>query len=334
MNVMMDVTPGRRRIGLIDRQAIEASLDIAARALLPEEYSQRDVFRVLMPKLFFMRKRGFGFKQITKLLNDAGLKLAIGTVRTYYHEFLMDMLEQCESYYQSAARADKGESAARERPHAARADAREAEVSRAQAQIRSQVEGQAAARTEALLGRLVGGEGAATHRGAAGAWLAPAPATAPSAPSPEGPATRGTTQAPVPGNNPEPKSNPPLRQASPPKTINPRQPLVAADAGPASVTCVTDPEPAKVKEEPNLPTYVYADKELEHPGIPGLMLSKAQRFYTMRLQYRTADGEVRTEKGSEMVARRNWKPMQETRTGRTSGDFVEMQPKILGKPKN
>jgi hypothetical protein len=328
----------RRRIGLIDRQAIEASLDIAALALLPEEYSQRDVFKVLMPKLFVMRKRGFGFKQITKLLNEAGLKLAIGSVRTYYHEFLMEMLESCESYFRAAektlnpGRSDGGLAL---RPSVDR----EAAVSQAQAQVRSHVGDQAQARAQATLGRLVGGSGRdaigqAPQNGAAGAWLAPAPAGGLIARPPESPAPRGTKPAPVPGVTPSLKKPPPSRQASPPSTLSPPQPLVAAGAGNGAVTCVTAPEKDKIKEEPGLPTEVYGSEPLEHPAIKGLLLTREQRFYTMRLQFRLADGEIRMEKGAEMIARRSWQVPHAVRTGRTSSDFVEMQAGILGKPKN
>ena len=322
---------GRRRIGLVDRQAIEASLDIAARALLPEEYSQRDVFRVLMPKLFVMRKRGFGFKQITKLLNDAGLALAIGSVRTYYHEFLMDMLEQCESYFRANELAAKtgAEDSAQIRALPA---GRESAIHQAQAQVLNQVNGQAEARTQVLLGRLVGAVEPAPRSGAAGASMAPAPATGLIARPPESPAARGPNPAPVPGGS-APKKTTPLRPASRPKNPPPRPPLVAAAEGAGALTCVTTPEKDQVREEPGLPAEVYTAPSLEHPAIGGLMLDRAQRFYTSRLRYATSDGELKMEKGAEMIARRSWKAPQSVRTGRTSSDFVEMQSSILGKPR-
>lgn len=333
MTETMEKSHGRRRIGLIDRQAIEASLDIAARALLPEEYSQRDVFRVLMPKLFVMRKRGFGFRQITKLLNDAGLSLAIGSVRTYYHEFLMDMLEQCESYFRSTDRSVRSGPEDSTHPRALPAE-RESAISQAQAQVRSQLDGQAEARTQVLLGRLVGGGESTPRSGAAGASVAPAPAVGPIARPPESPAARGPKPAPVPGKTPPNKQPTPIRPASRPTTSPPRPPLVAAGEGEGALTCVTTPEKDQIREEPGLPPEVYIAPSLEHPAIAGLMLDRSQRFYTSRLRYALPDGEVKMEKGAEMVARRSWKPPQSVRTGRTSGDFVEMQSNILGKPRS
>ncbi|CAB3785898.1 hypothetical protein LMG28614_02232 [Paraburkholderia ultramafica] len=51
--------PGQQ-IALIDKHAIGMSLEVAAVAVEPDEYSYRTVFRETMPKLYFMRQRGMG----------------------------------------------------------------------------------------------------------------------------------------------------------------------------------------------------------------------------------------------------------------------------------
>ncbi|MGC0155759.1 hypothetical protein ACPRNU_25135, partial [Chromobacterium vaccinii] len=92
----------QRRISLAQKEALERLFDMAALSLVPEEYTQREVFKRLMPKLYTMRKKGMSFKQITKLLNDAGFKLAIGSVRIYYNEHLTEMMVELEAHWMQA----------------------------------------------------------------------------------------------------------------------------------------------------------------------------------------------------------------------------------------
>ncbi|WP_207002573.1 hypothetical protein [Trinickia mobilis] len=313
-----------KRIGVVDRQAIEASLEVAALALLPDEYTQRDVFRVLMPKLYVMRKRGFGFRQITKLLEQAGLGLAIGTVRTYYYEFLVEMLEECDLY------AKKAEKTLRSASTASGSASSEEAVMQAQAQVRSQIDGAAQTKASAAVGRLV-----ATSTGEAGAWMAPAPSPAAvdQPPGSETPAARGyakPTTRPSGATPKAPPANPTPRAASGARTTPPAA-LAARPVANGSVRCLTEPGPKEIEEPSGLPEEAYSDATLEHPAINGLQLNRAQRFYTARLRYVSAAGETAMEKGSEMVSRRSWSEPKAVATGRTSGDFVEMNSAILGK---
>lgn len=315
----------RKRIGLVDRQAIENSLEAAAFALLPDEYTQRDVFRVLMPKLYVMRKRGFGFRQITKLLGEAGLHLAIGTVRTYYYEFLVEMLEECDLYRQQTE-GDLKESRPRQKD-----PARKELIARAQADVQTQVSSAAEARTASTLGRLL----AVPVGEAAGASMAPAPAPAAVAPPqvPDKPAARGVQKPPLAptGADKNPVSQKPALPASGGQSAPPAA-LVARPVGSGSVKCLTEPAPADIEEREGLPAQVYTDAMLEHPAIPGLLLSRAQRFFSARLKYQLADGSTKMETGTQMINRRGWTAPAAALKGRTSGDFVQMNTGILGKP--
>ncbi|MFM0308350.1 hypothetical protein P0D71_11210 [Paraburkholderia sp. RL17-383-BIF-A] len=87
-----------RKIGLVDKCAIGISLEVAAFAVVPDEYSYRAVFREIMPKLYVMRERGMSFPQIHWLLNQTGFPIALATVRTYYNQLLPDMLDECQKY--------------------------------------------------------------------------------------------------------------------------------------------------------------------------------------------------------------------------------------------
>src|SRR4051812_23548633 len=87
-----------RKIGIVDKHAIGVSLEVAAVAVDPDEYSYRTVFKEMMPKLYVMRQRGMSFAQLHRVLNQAGFPIALATVRTYYNECLLDMLDECQKY--------------------------------------------------------------------------------------------------------------------------------------------------------------------------------------------------------------------------------------------
>ncbi|MCD5327968.1 hypothetical protein ACFFU8_08955 [Chromobacterium piscinae] len=333
-----------KRLGLVDKQAIESSLEIAALALLPDEYSQRDIFRALMPKLHLMRKRGFSFRQIATLLEQAGLKLAIGTVRTYYYEFLMEMLEECESYTEKSSKVVSSVSAgdASKRGGAPAVD----ESKAVHSALRSQVDDAAKQRTASTVSRFVGT--------AAGASMAPPAAgpqpALPQAAAGEAPASAGTIltqpKKPTPppaGARPGPLDADPGGAAPPPTSRvhpTPAQPgpapaLDAHGRAAASARCITEPTPDQIEERGGLPAEVYdAGQQLEHPAIPGLLLDRNQRFFKARLEYVKADGSNAFESGKEMLARRDWRKPIQASQGRTSKDFVPMDTSVLGRPKS
>ncbi len=96
-----------KKIGLIDKQAIVRSIEIAALTLSPEDYTYRAVFRALMPSLYLMRKKGLSYAHIAKVLHQSRFPLSLTTVRTYYCEFLADMEDECVQYAETAERLAK-----------------------------------------------------------------------------------------------------------------------------------------------------------------------------------------------------------------------------------
>jgi hypothetical protein len=96
-----------KKIGLIDAQAIDRSFEIVARSASPKDYDDRAVFRVLMPRLYVMRKNGLSYSHIARVLRQSRLPLSLAAVRTYYCEFLAEMEDECVQYAETAERLAK-----------------------------------------------------------------------------------------------------------------------------------------------------------------------------------------------------------------------------------
>lgn len=73
-----------------------------------------------------------------------------------------------------------------------------------------------------------------------------------------------------------------------------------------------------------VPEEVYIDGQLEHPAIPGLMLSKDERLYGKQLEIVDQNGETYLESVKERIFRIKWvKPIPRTETA-TGANFVKM----------
>lgn len=325
---MTAIRKSARKIGLIDKHAIGMSLEVAAVAVEPEEYSYRAVFREMMPKLYVMRQRGMSFPQLHRLLHQTGFPIALATLRTYYSECLLEMREECEQYLRKLDRVmgDVGEAA----------DVDPAQLRAAKTAARSAVTAEGSIRAAATIRTF-----AAVDTTAGGAPITSAPVTG---------------EATAPPQSPEPSTGPELSPARTPSHCKPQPPVVAigtpvaAHAVPAATTapeqplqplstadapgshhCLTTPGGAEVEILDGLPPEVLSDAVLEHPAIPGLMLTRAQRLFRGRLEYRNAAGLPLIEKGTEMMNRRQWTPGVLPSVGRTSGDFVELDTSFIGR---
>jgi hypothetical protein len=326
---MTAIRKSARKIGLIDKHAIGMSLEVAAVAVEPDEYSYRAVFRETMPKLYVMRQRGMSFPQLHRLLHQTGFPLALATLRTYYSECLREMRDECEQYLRKLDRVmnDAGKTAAVD----------PAQLRAAKTATRSAVTAEGSIRAAATIRTF-----AAVDTTAGGAPMTPAPAT---------------VEAAVPPLSPGPSAGPEMSAANAPTRGKPQQPVVAvvvpvsAHAAPSRATtaatqvfqpvsaagtpgsphCLTTPGDAQIQTVEGLPSEVLSDAVLEHPAIPALMLTRAQRLFIGRLEYRNAAGSPCLEKGTEMMNRRQWKPGVPPSVGRTSGDFVELDTSIIGR---
>ena len=71
--------------------------DIYALGVKPDEQTQRQAFRKLLPSIFVMRKlHQYTFKKITAALAQCGLKLSESTVRVYFSKMLPKYQVECE----------------------------------------------------------------------------------------------------------------------------------------------------------------------------------------------------------------------------------------------
>jgi hypothetical protein len=344
---MTAVKSPRQKIGNIDRRAITRTMEIAAIAVDPDEYTYRSVFRDTMPKLYVMRARGLSFRQIHWMLQQSGFPIALTTLRTYYYEYLPGMMAECQKYLKKShkiiADADKAAAVTDRTPQ------RQATVLATRAAMTADIDTRAASQINAIT---------AIRGSAAGTPMAPDTAASPAN---AGPATPTPALAPFPsvgsGNPmhpavPSPAAStrafarglhqPALDAPGSAATASPTrggtaattssQQLPAAGA-PGGLRCTTEPLESQIEIGEGLPAEVFSDAVLEHPAIPALMLTRAQRLFIGRLEYRNAAGSPCLEKGTEMMNRREWTPAVPPSVGRTSGDFVELDTTIIGRRK-
>jgi hypothetical protein len=323
----MAMSKPAKKISLVDRYAIGAALEVAAVAVDPDESSYRVVFREIMPRLYVMRQRGMSFQQIHRHIHQAGFPIALSTLRTYYSACLVEMRQECERHFRKLDRVINGVGKTAEVDRMALRAARTAVCGAAMAEGKTRAA--AAIKTFAGAGNVAGEpppSPAPETREAAASPLSHKPSTGLELPTEA--LARGKPQQRVgaPGIAPDTPSC---------VTTAARQvlrPLSAADAS-GSPHCLTTPGEAQIKVCDDLPPEVLSEDLLEHPAIAALMLTRVQRFFTGRLEYRDAAGVLHLETGKEMVSRREWTPPVPPSVGRTSGDFVELDPTIIGRRK-
>ena len=92
------------------------------------------------------------------------------------------------------------------------------------------------------------------------------------------------------------------------------QPTQATEPLPADYLHCLALQPHKpLERREDVPDEVYADGQMEHPAIPGLMLSKAERLYYYRLEVAYEKGVVHFESILERTFRIRWvKPIPRT----------------------
>ena len=79
-----------------------------------------------------------------------------------------------------------------------------------------------------------------------------------------------------------------------------------------------------LKKQPNVDASVYEEGNMEHPALPGTMLTLDQRLYGVSLEFSDSDGVIRLETSEEKRFRIFWKkPVPVTKT-MTSKNFTDM----------
>ena len=286
------------RLGSDDFSTAEAVLKAAALLIVPDNQTQKQAFDRLMPHLYALKNRGCSIEQITSLLGDLNFKLQPSAVRVYFAEGLAERMDKCQERMNEQI--------------LLLAEVRKAtigaEVSSMSERVTAMLEKQRSA-SAAKIDNLFGGSSATPV---------------------------AQTFVAVPNEAAKPllteNKNSGLRPAPP---FPPPESKAQIEASPSSdLRClVLKDGPPPLKKRENVPSEIYLPGDLEHPKIPGLMLSLEARLYGAALEYADKDGEIKIETLDEKRFRVSWKkPVAMTQT-RTGDSFTKMDSSSYDKKK-
>lgn len=350
-----------QRAKITDVDGIQHALQVAALTLLPDEVSGRALINRLMPQLYQLRKKGFSYKALTRVINDAigdpAAKLQPSTVKTYYNEFLVERLDDCQAQLketmQLMSQIDK---------HSAKSSQELlAEGVRVRSMMANSVERSADAATQRIL---TGQQQKIATQTTAPLASAATPPMAPRAPSaaidkehpparrPEGATAPSAPVLPqemrgdglvVPSMVPaegeaQPPNRAPQAAASASNAVQATKssdvsPTAAVAPGSGTLVCNVHPEDSMQHASnselfENNPSEFFSEGSLEHPAIPGLMLTRPQRMYKSRLEYQDS-GASQMETGQQMAARFSWRKSKKVAESRTQKSFVAMDSSLF-----
>jgi len=309
----------RSRLSGDDFAALREIVHTAAMLLEPGEISYRKAFESVMPDVFIMRNKGDSWAQITTVLNRGGLRLQESTIKSYFNEMLAVRQELCaarlnEQILILAELKNEG--------HAADLSVLKTRFDTIQSRQTAKTE----KKVEAFLGEttpFVSPQKAQP--------VVPKPADTDTAASEfgllklkprEASHRAGTTSAGF-------FSMDDTSTTTTKSEVQQRTDAIEVSQGDApkpKLECrPLQPGIVSLKPRDGVPPEAYQPGLLEHPSIPGLMLTLAQRLYGAQLEYTsTEDGEIHLETAKQRIFRIKWqKPIKDT-ISRTSHTFVEM----------
>lgn len=350
MNQVMSRRTGPlQRVAAADFSTAEEVLKSAALLIVPDDQTQRQAVDKLMPHLYVLRNKGCSWAQLAKLLGECGINLQPSTVRIYYTEMLatrMDICQQRMNEQIALMAAVRSETAGMDL--ASMTSRVSAVMQRLQQSASRKVDslfGPAAAPLEPPRpparvprpslpppptfaqvdddeGRSLDHDAAPRGRGERG----PAPQMEE---PPDFLAADDQLQAPGPAAR-----RPTGRAAGAPPA--PASPPASAEAssGPVSKRVAALQEgvpPLKKRDGP--PAHVYQPGDLEHPAIPGLMLTLEQRLYGAALEYYDVEGsdqgEIKIETPDQKRFRVVWRQAVPPTKSRTAGTFTQMDTSLF-----
>lgn len=323
-----------QRVPATDMSAAEEVFKAAMVLIVPEDQTQRKAFESLLPYMYVLRNKGCSWAQLTNLLTECGFALQPSTVRTYYSEMLATRLDICQARMNEQISVFE---TIRKETSGAELSAIAGRVSAVMDEQRSM----ASAKIDALFGP-TGKPSPPAH--------APVRATAPrqepknsgsdpgrTQQNPEEPAEAGSfgllglpARSQKSANTPAGFFNvddaPPVPNLTKVKTemdrrpAPPSQPVVNRETRNPRYRCSRLQEDViPLKKRENIAAEVYQPGELEHPAIPGLVLSLDQRLYGAALEYADEEtGELMIETTDQKRFRVTWRkpvPMTQTMTG-------------------
>ena len=300
--------------------------EAAALLMTPENLKQRKAFEQLMPHLYVLVEKGFSMLQITKLLNEAGFKYQPSTVKSYYNQMLGARMEICQSRMteqillmaeirKETVGVNVGELKTRV----------QAMLDKHRASVNSKIDSVIGCNAEPV--SVVSTSPSAIAHSKSPLSLVDSPMAA----KPEvGNKKTGLHPAPLIQAKPVTIRNNDISATASGTKLDWQNKVVSqkeeipSDNFPLRCSVLSaDVEPFKRRDD--VEEYVYLPGDLEHPCLPGVMLSLEQRISSIALEFvNTENGEVRKETPDEKRFRVLWrKPIPMTPSS-TSHQFTKM----------
>ena len=301
--------------------------EAAALLMTPENLKQRKAFEELMPHLYVLVEKGFSMLQITKLLNEAGFKYQPSTVKVYYNELLASRMDICQQRMtEQILLMDEI------RKETVNVGAASGILSRVQAVLDKQ-RASVTSKIDSVIGPVAGPVSVmcASPSAIAHPKSPYSLAAGPMAAKPE-------VGIKKPGLHPDPQS-----QAKPVTIRNNDITATALDIKPDwqnklvsqkeeipsdnfPLRCsVLSADVESFKRRDDVEEHVYLPGDLEHPCLPGVMLSLEQRMSSIALEFvNTEDGEVRMETSHEKRFRVLWRKPIPMTISSSSHEFTKM----------
>lgn len=82
----------------VDGISIDEGRELLRRVHLtvtPNSLSLRKTIKELIPEIYLLHSQGFDFAQIAGFLGQINIKIQVGTLKTYYHEFIAEKMALC-----------------------------------------------------------------------------------------------------------------------------------------------------------------------------------------------------------------------------------------------
>jgi len=351
-----------QRITAVDMYDTREALSLLYHAMEPEDRTQRQAFHALMPDLYIIRNKGFSFAQITSMLVQIGFKLQLSSVRMYYYEMLKDSEIKCAERMNEQLLLM---SEIRKETHGVVLNNVCQKVLTIANHQHSQSEDRARVADVLGIGPSANNPVMLARTPPPATAMPPTEPEQSATPLPEVepigdygllgnntrpdsvPATRissasGFFDMPddpiVPNLSPTPIKVVPANiqktaAASPHEKIGAASPPILSPAKTVLWNCLgLQPDVVPVNRRDGVPDAVYvSDEIMEHPAIPGLMLTKEQRIYGAYLEISDNNGVVRLETPKEKPFRLTWKKAIPMEKSKTSDAFVEMNLNLFKK---
>lgn len=342
------------RVPSMDFAVAEDVLKSAADFIIPDDQTQKKAFEKLMPHLYVLRNKGCSFQQLTQLLTQCGFKLQPSTVRDYFREGLAKRMDVCQERLNEQMALLKE---VRKRTEGAQLT----EIADRVIADAKQRRALSAAKMDAIFGA----QGNPAPAPDQNAGRSPAPVkSAPVVPvefvepvpasneaSESGPLSHASGMAEnqaIPAVvssdaahtdtadsssavRSEKKSAATPRAGKSKNTESPKPALAGSSDGPKLRCLPLVDGLTPIKRVDGVPDIVHQRGDLEHPAIPGLMLTLGQRLSPVHLEYANADGEIMSETPVERRFRVMWKKPIPMTISKTDSSFTDIDPDLFRK---